>query len=101
RVKTCITILQRCSDAECRDSSVVRFVRFEKPLADIFGVVATGEVGEDLDKAERERQTAVDAIRNEIEAAKKPVHNDRWRILLKPQCELWEEGVRAGGVLRE
>ena len=32
RVKTCITILQRCSDEDARRENLVRFVRFEKPL---------------------------------------------------------------------
>jgi type I restriction-modification system DNA methylase subunit len=101
RVKTCITILERCSDAKRREENVVRFVRFEQPLADLFGVPATGGVGDDLDKAERNRQRAVDAIRDEIESMRKPVHDDRWRILLKRQGELWDEGVRAGAVLRD
>lgn len=101
RVKTCITILQRCSDAERRDANVVRFVRFEKPLVELFGVTATGGVGTDVDDAERTRQAAVDAIRDELESIRKPLQNDRWRVLLKPQNELWEEGVRAGEVLRD
>jgi hypothetical protein len=70
-------------------------------LTEVFGVAATGGVGEDLDKAERKRQAAVDAIRDEIESVRKPVHNERWRILLKLQRELWQEGVRAGAVLRD
>lgn len=81
-------------------NNVVRFVRFEKPLAEIIKVVATGGVGRQAEAAERLRQGAVDSIRNEIEILTEPVHNDRWRILLKPQAELWNEGVRAGEILR-
>lgn len=101
RVKTCITILQRCEDADERNSNVVRFVRFEKPLADLIGVAPTGGVGPEAEQAERDRQAAVDRLRDEVEAIDKPVHSDRWRVLLKPQSELWEEGVRAAAILRD
>jgi type I restriction-modification system DNA methylase subunit len=100
RVKTCITILQRCSDPEKRNNNFVRFVRFEKPLAEVIGVLATGDVGKDAEAAERSRQSAVDAIRDEIEQLAEPIHDDRWRILLKCQSELWDDGVRAGAVLK-
>ncbi len=100
RVKTCITILQRCSDPEKRRANLVRFVRFEKPLAEIIGVLPTGGVGKKAEIAEMARQSAVDAIRDQLELIKKPVHDDRWRVLLKSQAELWDEGVRAGEVLK-
>jgi hypothetical protein len=101
RVKTCITILQRCSDPEERKKNLVRFVRFEKPLAEVIGVLASGGVGKDAEVAERSRQRAVDAIRDQIERLTEPVHDDRWRVLVKRQVELWEEGVRAGAVLKD
>jgi hypothetical protein len=100
RVKTCITILQRCSEADFRDNNVVRFVRFEKPLSELIGRAATSGVGKDAEAAERLRQKAVDALRDEIEAVTKPVHNARWRIMLKDQAELWNEGVVAGSILK-
>ena len=100
RVKTCITILQRCSDPEKRRANLVRFVRFEKPLAEIIGVLPTGGVGKEAEIAEISRQSAVDAIRDQLEEIKPPVHDTRWRVLLKSQAELWEEGVRAGEVLK-
>ena len=100
RVKTCITILQRCSDPEERRANLVRFVRFEKPLTEIIGVLPTGGVGKEAEIAEMSRQSAVDAIRDQLEQIKKPVHDDRWRVLLKSQAELWDEGVRAGEVLK-
>jgi type I restriction-modification system DNA methylase subunit len=101
RVKTCITILQRCSDPEKRRANLVRFVRFEKPLTEIIGVLPTGGVGKEAEIAEMSRQSAVDAIRDQLEQIKKPVHDDRWRVLLKSQAELWDEGVRAGEVLKQ
>lgn len=100
RVKTCITILQRCADPEKRKNNLIRFVRFEKPLSEIIGPLASSEVGKEAEQAEQARQGAVDAIRDEIERVVAPVHNDRWRILLRTQEELWNEGVRAGVVLR-
>jgi methylase of polypeptide subunit release factors len=38
RVKTCATILERCEDDETRMKNVVRFVRFDRKLADIIGL---------------------------------------------------------------
>jgi type I restriction-modification system DNA methylase subunit len=100
RVKTCIAILRRCSDPREREENIVRFVRFEKPLSELIGKSATGGVGKEADAEERVRQRAVDALRNEIESLDKPVHNARWRILLKNQAKLWNEGVVAGSILR-
>ena len=37
RVKTAVTIMQRCSDVDKRDSTLVRFVRFKQPLSRILG----------------------------------------------------------------
>ena len=100
RVKTCVTILRRCSDPEKRRSNLVRFVRFEKPLTEIIGVLPSGGVGKEAEIAEVSRQSAVDAIRDELERLTHPVHEERWRVLLKSQAELWDEGVRAGEVLK-
>jgi len=100
RVKTCVTILRRCSDPEKRRANFVRFVRFEKPLTEIIGVLPSGGVGKEAEIAEMSRQSAVDAIRDELERLTHPVHEDRWRVLLKSQAELWDEGVRAGEVLK-
>jgi hypothetical protein len=100
RVKTCITILQRCADPERRRANLVRFVRFEKPLTEIIGVLASGGVGKEAEIAEISRQSAVDAVRDKLERLTHPVHDEKWRVLLKSQAELWDEGVRAGEVLK-
>jgi len=100
RVKTCITILQRCSDPDERSKNLIRFVRFEKPLAEIIGVLPTGGVGKDAELAEAERQSAVDAVRDQIEKITKPVHDEKWRILIKGQAELWNDGVKASTILK-
>lgn len=99
RVKTCITILQRCDSAAARAANPVRFVRFEKPLAAIIGVPPTGGVGAEAEESERTRQAAVDRVRDRIERRTTAEHNDDWRLLVKRQGELWDEGVRAGSVL--
>lgn len=99
RVKTCITILQRCASEEERTANPVRFVRFERPLADIIGVVPTGGVGPEAEDREATRQAAVDRLRDRIMARTGNEHNDDWRLLIKRQGDLWAEGVKAGGVL--
>ena len=35
RVKTAVTILQRCTDEQARAANLVRFVRFHKPVSKI------------------------------------------------------------------
>ena len=101
RVKTCITILERCSDEEARRENPVRFVRFEKPLAEIIGQPASGGVGEEAEEQEQIRQAAVDRVRDAIEGTTRNLHDDRWRILVKRQADLWDEGVKAGAVLKD
>src|SRR5207248_11125879 len=78
RVKTCITILERCSDEEARRENPVRFVRFEQPLAEIIGIDATGGVGREADETERLRQAAADRVRDAIERTVRNVHERRW-----------------------
>ena len=63
-------------------------------------MLPAGGVGKEAEHAERKRQAAVDAIRDQIERLTQPVHSDQWRILFKTQAELWDEGVRAGEVLK-
>ncbi|MEX0776983.1 MAG: N-6 DNA methylase [Phycisphaeraceae bacterium] len=99
RVKTCITILQRCASQPERMDNPVRFVRFEKPLAEIIGVTATGGVGTDAENSEWVRQKAVDHIRDYIEQRTTSEHNPNWRLLVRRQGDLWDEGVKSGAVL--
>ena len=92
RVKTAVTILQRCDDDTERMANLVRFVRFDKPLREIIGTPA----GED----ERARQLAVERLRDRILSAAADEEDDALRIIVKPQRELWADGVRAGSILR-
>jgi methylase of polypeptide subunit release factors len=92
RVKTAVTILQRCEDEPERKANLVRFVRFDKPLRDIIGVPSG------TDEAERHR--AVERLRDRILSAATDTEDDTLRIIVKPQRELWADGVRAGSILR-
>ena len=53
RIKTAATILQRCSDKAVRDANLVRFVRLQKPLAEILGERAPGDESARQEAAER------------------------------------------------
>jgi hypothetical protein len=94
RVKTCITILQRCDDEGERMANRVRFVRFKRRLADIIGIPPTQE----RDDA---RQLAIELVRERILSAQADQQDDELRIIIKTQQELWDDGVRAGTILRD
>ncbi|MBI4749780.1 MAG: SAM-dependent DNA methyltransferase [Acidobacteria bacterium] len=83
RVKTCVTILQRCKDPKKRDDNLVRFVRLTKPIAELLGPRAD----------EVQRQKAAEALRDSILQTKKDTHTERMRILLKKQGDLWTDGL--------
>jgi len=86
RVKTCAVILQRCSDPKARAAQLVRFVRLDAPLKEI--------LGERPD--ENARQTAAESFRDGIAACKKNAVRHGWRVVVKKQDDLWQEGLRAG-----
>ncbi len=91
RVKTCVTVMRRCSDEALRMGTLVKFVQFKKPLAEIIGVPP----GDD----ETERQEAAQRLREDIEAAAADIGDSRMRIIVKQQSKLWEAGVRAGRIV--
>jgi methylase of polypeptide subunit release factors len=101
RVKTCITILQRCPDPHIRMNNIIRFVRFDRPLSDLIGAMPTGGVGKEAEHAERVRQKCVDSLRDEIESLDGPYHDDRMRVRVVRQSTLWDQGVRASAALKE
>jgi Eco57I restriction-modification methylase/restriction endonuclease TaqI-like protein len=86
RVNTCAVILQRCDDPAERNKQLVKFVRLDAPLKTI--------LGERPD--ENARQTAAEEFRAEILACKKNATRDGWRVVVKKQKDLWEDGLRAG-----
>jgi hypothetical protein len=83
RVKTAVTILQRCEDAQKRNENLVRFVRLKRPLAEI--------LGEREDEAQR--QEAAEKLRDLILKSKSDRSNDQLRIMVKRQEDLWQEGL--------
>ena len=87
RVKTCVTILQRCDDARLREDNAVRFVRFSRPLSDIIGVPP--------EQDEKDRQLKLDDIRDRILDVDDNCHDEDFRIIVKTQEDLWKEGGRA------
>jgi len=86
RVNTCVVILQRCADPAARAAQLVKFVRLDAPLKTILG----------KREDENARQTAAEEFRKEILACKKNATCDGWRVVVKKQQDLWEDGVRAG-----
>jgi len=91
RVKTCVTILHRCSDDKARSKNLVKFVRLQKPLAKILGDHDPGD--------ETARQRAAMSLSKFIESAKEPYSDEQLRIIPVSQQKLWNEGVEAGKVL--
>jgi hypothetical protein len=92
RVKTCITILQRCDDLKSRMENVVKFVRFFKPVKEILGDRPHGD--------EAARQNAAEALRKFILQTDAPFTSEQMRIIPVTQQALWDEGVRAGTLLK-
>ena len=92
RVKTCITILQRCDDLKSRMDNVVKFVRLFKPVKEILGDRPHGD--------EASRQNAAEGLRKTILQTDGPFSNAEMRIIPVKQQELWDEGVRAGTLLK-
>ena len=92
RVKTSITILQRCDDLKSRMDNVVRFVRLFKPVKEILGDRPHGD--------EAARQNAAEALRKIILQTNAPFSNAQMRIIPVTQQVLWDEGVRAGTLLK-
>lgn len=86
RVKTCAVILQRCADPAKRNSQLVKFVRLDAPLK--------GILGERPD--ENARQNSAEKFRDEIVGCKKNATHQGWRVVVKKQADLWQDGLRAG-----
>lgn len=88
RVKTVAVILQRCDDEAARAANLARFVRLKRPLKEILGARGGREEG-----AEPLRQAAAERLRDLILKTKSDQSTDDWRIMLKAQSELWQEGL--------
>jgi hypothetical protein len=88
RVKTAVTVMQRCADYERRDDNLVRFVRLNRPLKEILGKWDD----------EEQRQRSAEDLRDIILKVRSDVSSDAMRVKLKRQGELWDEGLSAGQI---
>ena len=89
RVTTAVTILQREPDETRRNDNIVRFIQLRQPLADIYSQALNRPLNE---SSETIRQEDMDAIRDLIQETIEPVTTDYWRVRIRSQQELWEEG---------
>jgi type I restriction-modification system DNA methylase subunit len=91
RVATCVTILRRCTDAAKRNANLVKFVQLRKPVGQLIESDGT-EIGQ---------QEASERFRDLIERTNETTSTADYRILVKPQQELWDEGCRDLGTPNE
>ena len=90
RVTTAVTILQREPDRAKRDGNPVRFIQLRRPLAEIYSAALDRPLS---DEDEATRQSDMDAIRGLIEEIDTDLTTDYWRVHVRTQRELWEEGI--------
>ena len=90
RVTTAVTILQREPDRTKRDANPVRFIQLRKPLAEIYSAALDRPLS---DEDEETRQSDMDAIRDLIEEVDTDLTTDYWRVHVRTQRDLWEEGI--------
>ena len=90
RVTTAVTILQREPDRTRRDENLVRFIQLRKPLSEIYTEALDRQPS---DEGEATRQADMNAIRDLIEEIDGPQKTDYWRLRVRTQRELWQEGV--------
>ena len=90
RVTTAVTILQREPDEARRNNNRVRFIQLRKPLAEIYSEALDRPLS---NEGEALRQQDMDAIRDLIEETVEPTTTDYWRVRVRTQRELWEDGV--------
>ena len=90
RVTTAVTILQKEPDRAKRDGNPVRFIQLRKPLAEIYTEALDRPPS---DEGEATRQADMEAIRDLIEEIRDPQTTDYWRVRVRTQSELWEDGI--------
>ena len=90
RVTTAVTILQREPDSAKRDDNLVRFIQLKKPLAEIYTQALDRPLS---DEGEAARQADMDAVRDLIEEIIEDQSTDYWRVHVRSQRDLWDEGA--------
>ena len=91
RVVTAATILRRQRDEGKRMGNVVRFVQLRRPIREILA----------NDETTAGAMQAADQFRDEIMSLTSNASNERYRIRLVNQGQLWREGVGVGVIMRE
>ena len=91
RIKTCATIAQLCDSDEERASNVVRFVRFRRKLEDIMGKLTQEDAPS--------RFHAAATLRDRIMQVTADTVCEDFRVVLKSQRELGDDGERHGRTL--
>ena len=94
RVTTAVTILQREPDRRKRDASPVRFIQLRKPLSEIYTQALDRPLSEEGEAA---RQEDMNAVRDLIEEIDADQTTDYWRVKVRTQRELLEEGTIPAG----
>ncbi len=89
RVTTAVTILQREPDRAKREANPVRFIQLREPLAKIYTQALDRPLS---DEGEAARQADMDAVRDLIEEIDVNETTDYWRVHVRTQRELWEDG---------
>ena len=84
RVTTVATLMRRESDASKRASNTVRFVQLRKPLKEV------------LESFDPDPLKAARMLRDFVESQNENLLDDRWRIRVVNQHELWEVGCTGG-----
>ena len=90
RVTTAVTILQREQDTANRDDNLVRFIQLKRPLAEIYSAALDKPLS---DEGEAARQADMDAIRDLIAEIDTSQITDYWRVRVRTQRELWQDGI--------
>ena len=90
RVTTAVTILQREQDTANRDDNLVRFIQLKRPLAEIYSAALDKPLS---DEDEAARQADMNAIRDLIEEIDTSQITDYWRVRVRTQRELWQDGI--------
>ena len=91
RVATAVTIVEPCADRERRNANKVRFVQVRVPLADLL----------ENDGTEDGRQRTAERLRDLILSTNTDTSTDQYRILVRTQEELFQQGCKLKTELEE
>lgn len=96
-VNTAITILERCDNEKERNENLVKFAQIKVPLKDLIPEILEDVSEEEKWKEEEVRWKAIEKLVDLIENTKEIYEDDKIRIYVKRQLELWDEGIDEEG----